>query len=187
MIEKNTNITSLPTRNQHQPLTATEKEQDLNRSASRIGIVTGLRSMTPLALLAWTSDQEHTTLAEVVQERPSALKIAAGVAALGEIIGDKLPFTPSRLKTGPLVGRMAIGAFAGAIIFRRAGQSPVQGAIRGAIGAGIGSFIGYSYRTFFAQTTGIPDLVLATIEDAVALSLGWQTVQNAQDATDFQA
>ena len=187
MIEKDTNITSLPTRNQHAPLAITEKEQNLYRSASRIGIATGLRSMTPLALLVWTSDQEHNTLAQTLQERPSPLKIAAGLAAIGEIVGDKLPFTPGRLTTGPLIGRLTIGAFAGAIIFKRAGQSPVQGAIRGAIGAGIGSIVGYSYRTFFAQTTGIPDLILAGIEDAVALSLGWQATQMEQDTNNPKA
>ncbi len=130
-----------------------------------LGFVTGLRSMLPLALLAWTS---NTTDENSITPQ----KALSGLAAVGEIIGDKLPATPSRLSAGPLIGRLAIGATAGALLSRRFNQSPVQGAIRGAIGAALGSLAGYGYRTFASQLTDVPDVVWALIEDGAALGLG---------------
>ncbi len=182
MHKKDTNIMTLPTRNQqNQPLTMMERESDAYRSATRIGITAGLRSMTPLALLAWTSEQEHNIpLAATQEHRPSTLQAITGLAAVGEIIADKLPTIPSRLESRFFVGRMIIGAVAGAIICRRAGQPLIQGAMRGAIGASIGTIVGYTYRTLVAQTTSIPDVVLATIEDIVALNIGWQAVHSSQ-------
>jgi uncharacterized membrane protein len=182
MLEKDIHSIALPTSNQHpnQLLSIADREQNIYRAASRIGIVAGLRSMIPLAFLIWTSDQEHNTLPEAIEKRSlvSVLETAAGLAVLGEIIADKLPFTPSRLKTGQFLGRLIIGAVAGTVICKRANQSPFEGAIRGAIGAGIGTIAGYTYRTFFTQTTSMPDIVLASIEDIIALGIGWQAVQH---------
>ncbi len=138
---------------------------DALRRASWLGFVTGLRSMTPAALLAWTS------------EAPSpALKALTGFLAVGEIIGDKLPMTPSRLSGGSLVGRIVFGAVAGALMSRRFSQPPLQGAIRGAIGAAAGSVVGYGYRSLATQGLDIPDVVAAIVEDGVAITVGLRAV-----------
>jgi uncharacterized membrane protein len=121
--------------------------------------------MTPPALLAWTSDE------------PSAiLKVITGFLAVGELIGDKLPMTPSRLNEGPFLGRIALGALAGALVSRRFHQAPLQGAIRGVIGAAVGTIVGNSYRSLAAQGLGIPDVVAALGEDAVAITIGLRAV-----------
>ncbi len=138
---------------------------DAHRRASWLGFVTGLRSMTPSALLAWTSDRPST-----------ALKAFTGFLAVGEFVGDKLPMTPSRLNEGPFLGRIAFGALAGALVSRRFHQAPLQGAIRGAIGAAVGTVVGSSYRSLAAQGLGIPDVVAALVEDSVALTVGLRAV-----------
>ncbi len=144
---------------------ALENAQDVYRRASQLGIVAGLRSMTPLALLAWS--EENT---------PSAIKTVTTILATGELVGDKLPTTPSRLKPGPLIGRLVIGAIAGALLARRAHLSPAQGAVRGAIGALIGSVAGAIYRFFVPQATGLPDAVWALVEDGAAFTIGANAV-----------
>lgn len=138
---------------------------DAHRRASWLGFVTGLRSMTPTALLVWTSD-----------EPSSVLKGLTGFLAIGEIIGDKLPMTPSRLSGRPLMGRIVFGAMAGAFVSRRFHQALLPGAIRGAIGAAVGSVAGYAYRSLVAEGVGIPDVVAALVEDGVALTVGYSAV-----------
>src|ERR1700738_4125256 len=87
------------------PEAAEDPVRDAYRRATWLGFVTGLRSMTPDALLAWTS------------EHPSPpLRGITGFLAVGEIIGDKLPLTPSRLDSRPFFGRLAFGALAGALV-----------------------------------------------------------------------
>lgn len=130
------------------------------KHASWLGIVAGLRSMTPLAALTWT---DH--------DAARWLRTLTAVLAVGELVGDKLPFTPSRLKGGALIARLAIGATAGALLCKRAQQPPLDGAIHGALGAALGSVAGYTYRTIMPDITGVPDVIWAIGEDAIALGL----------------
>ncbi len=150
------------------PLASDDPQYDAYRRATWLGFVTGLRSMTPAALLAWTS------------EAPSpALTGLTGFLAIGEIIGDKLPMTPSRLNSGPLIGRIVFGAGAGALVSRRFNQPLLQGAIRGAIGAAAGSVVGYAYRSLATQGLDIPNVVAALVEDGVAIVVGYSAVGKA--------
>jgi uncharacterized membrane protein len=129
-----------------------------------LGIVTGLRSMLPLALLAWLAP--FGWLASIW------VRIVLGLAAVGELISDKLPKTPSRLSPGPLVGRLVLGGLVGGLL---AGQAHAQvwlGAGLGAVGALGGSFGGNKLRGFLGRATGKPDLNFALLEDAIAISLG---------------
>ncbi len=146
------------------------RTRDAYRNAALLGVVAGLRSMLPAALLAQTSDGNNTVESNIL-ESPSA-RLVTTLAAAGEIIGDKLPVVPSRLKKGSFIVRLTLGAFAGAAVCRRERQPLIAGAILGAAGAGFGTLAGYSVRTLLSQTTDIPDTVWATIEDSVALSLG---------------
>jgi uncharacterized membrane protein len=143
--------------------------------ALTLGVVTGLRSMTGLAALALAAQPErpHPLLAHA----PSPWRLLAtrqalagfGLAAAGEYVGDKLPFTPGRLQPLQLTGRLCLGAIAGAIVCRAAERSPVLGAMLGALGALGGSLAGYRYRTELARRLGAPDLPLALAEDAIAI------------------
>lgn len=147
---------------------------DLIMRTAAIGIVAGLRSMMPLALLNWTNpvtEGEDSSLAERLSNLPAA-RISITTAALGEIIADKLPSTPSRLKPGPLLGRIAIGGQSGAALFRRANKSALMGAAIGAAGAALGSVIGYYARTTLDKNTRVADPVWAVTEDLIAFSLG---------------
>jgi uncharacterized membrane protein len=140
--------------------------------AATLGAVGGMRSQLPLALLALT-----TRDAARYGPFPAApLRVLAGVAAIGELIGDKLPTTPSRLEPAPLIGRLAIGALAGGMLSAEAGDARGDGALCGAAGAGLGAFAGYHLRRRAGEATGLPDPLFGAVEDGIAIALGlWAT------------
>ena len=136
-----------------------------------LGIVAGLRSMTPVAVVAWAARLGHLELAGT----PLAWLgsgVAAwlfGAAAVGELIADKLPFTPNRTAVGPFVARLLTGALAGATLAAGHGGSIAGCAVAGAAGAVVGTFGGYRARTGLVRALGTPDYVVALMEDTVAV------------------
>ena len=156
------------------PAADDETSTDLILRTAALGVVAGMRSMMPLALLNWTnppSEGEDSSLAGRLSNLPAA-RLSVTTAALGEIFADKLPNTPSRIKPGPLLGRIAIGGQAGATMFRRANRPALMGAAIGAAGAALGAFVGYYSRQALDKTTKAPDAVWGTAEDVIAFSLG---------------
>ena len=146
-------------------------------NAAALGVVAGMRSQLPLALLclaAHQSDQSHQHLpAYLSSPKVTALLLAN---AAGELVVDKLPFTPSRLMPGSLVVRAVIGGFAGTILSRSAGLEPVRGAAIGALGALAGSYAGYYVRSGLVAQTGLPDPLFAVVEDVAAVAIGSRAV-----------
>lgn len=138
-----------------------------------LGYVTGIRSMTPLALLSWTtatSEGEHTPVGRLL-ESPVARTVLS-VAALGEIVADKLPIIPSRTSPGPLLGRLVIGGVAGMLLCRRLQQPLVLGIISGATGAGLGAVASTTSRAWLSKTTKTPQALWGGVEDIEAVALG---------------
>ena len=146
-----------------------------------VGVAAGLRSMTPMGVLA--SQHEDRSIRAGWKKWP-VLRSRAGRKALqtswiGELIADKLPVTPSRIEPGPLGGRMVFGALAGmAIGTEGKGAMPrLAGALAGACGAVAGSYGGYKARTYLTKEVGLPDLPGALVEDAAAFTLARKTIR----------
>jgi uncharacterized membrane protein len=134
-----------------------------------IGLVAGLRSMTPLAAVSWAArlgwvHLENTSLAFLGY---AATPWILSLLALGEIVNDKLPKTPSRKAPAPFAARVVLGAFCGAVLAMP--DQTIVGAIAGAVGAVAGTLGGYQARTGAAKAIGGKDLPVALIEDAVAI------------------
>jgi uncharacterized membrane protein len=141
--------------------------------AALLGLLSGSRSATPLAVLALNQRAEEARGGW--QSWPlfrAPLGRAALVAAgAGELVGDKLPMTPSRVAAGPLFGRALAGAVVGlAITDTGRGGLRVSGAVAGALGALAGSWLFYRARKAAVDRTGLPDLVVALAEDALTVS-----------------
>jgi uncharacterized membrane protein len=89
------------------------------------------------------------------------------LGAVGELVVDKLPATPSRTRPIGLIGRsIAAAAAAGAYAARNGGHA-ATGGILGAAGALASAYLGAAYRSAVA-TAGIPDFPAALFEDTVA-------------------
>jgi uncharacterized membrane protein len=92
--------------------------------------------------------------------------------AVGELIADQLPSTPSRTAPPGLIARIVTGGLSGAGIAAAGTQSLAVGAVLGIVGALIGAFGGYRARTGLVKALKVPDLVIATLEDVVAIGGG---------------
>jgi len=142
--------------------------------AAVLGVVAGMRSQTPAAVLAWRESRGHLPLPVTgpgrLWRRRGAVPITA-LSAIGELFVDKAPVTPSRVEGGPLIGRLGMGALAGSGVASGFGHSRVVGAALGAAGAAVGSVGGYRLRVIASETTGISDTTWALIEDALAIAL----------------
>jgi len=86
------------------------------------GAATGGRSFTGLAALAVAAPNPAARQPDRTLSRRWA-RIALLTAAAGEIVADKLPVTPSRLRPPVLAGRVLTAAACGAIIARRVPRS----------------------------------------------------------------
>jgi len=136
-----------------------------------LGAISGLRSMSGPALVSRAASTgrlslEGTAFAFLGSSRVSKALL---VAALGELVGDKLPMTPSRTSTPPLLGRAASGALLGAALFVSEGRRAAPGAVLGSSAAVAAAFAGERLRALAGEKTGLPDPVLALVEDAVVL------------------
>ena len=92
--------------------------------------------------------------------------------ALGELVADKLPTTPSRKAPPGFGARIVTGAFSGYALALGIGQSGVIGAVSGCVGAIAGTLGGYEARTRLTKSARIPGLWIALLEDALAIAIG---------------
>jgi uncharacterized membrane protein len=137
--------------------------------ALAIGIVAGLRAMIVPAAVSWAArlgllDLHGTWLAFLGHAWTPWIFT---VLALGELVTDQLPQTPSRTVPIQFGTRILTGALAGAAIGMSAG-SWIGCALAGAVGAVIGTLGGRALRAWLAKAFG-RDRPAALIEDAVAI------------------
>ena len=134
-----------------------------------LGAVAGLRTMTAPAAVAWGAGLGYLALVGTWADaftRPLVRYVLLALM-LGELVADKLPFTPNRTKAGPFAGRVVSGALCGAALGTPAGRTAL-GALLGAAGAVAGTLGGFRARARLARAFG-RDLPAALLEDAVAL------------------
>jgi len=94
------------------------------------------------------------------------------VLAIVELVADKLPSTPSRKDPPGLIARIVFGGFVGACLAVAGTRSMALGAVLGALGGITGAFAGYEVRTRLVKALKVRDLVIALLEDAVAIGGG---------------
>jgi len=142
-----------------------------------IGIVAGLRAMTAPAAVSWAARLGWLNL----QGTPLAFLGAAvtpwifTLAALGELVNDKLPKTGSRKAPPPFIARIVMGALCGAAV-GAANQALAVGLVCGALGAVAGTLGGYEFRSRLTRAAGGKGLPIALLEDAIAIALAFWVV-----------
>lgn len=135
-----------------------------------IGIVAGLRALTAPAAVSWAArlgwlDLSQTPLAFLGYTFTPWILTAL---ALGELVNDKRPTTPSRKLPAPFAARIFSGGLCGAAI-GAATSALVIGGLAGIAGAVIGTLGGYVFRARLAAAFG-RDRPAALTEDAVAIA-----------------
>ena len=137
--------------------------------AFMIGVIAGLRAITAPAVVSWAARLGWINLSgtHLAFLGYAATPYIFSVLALGEIINDKLPNTPSRKVPPQFITRIVSGAFCGAAL-GLSHDSLIGGLILGAIGAVVGTLGGSAVRTGLAKAFG-NDLPAALLEDFVAV------------------
>ncbi len=139
-----------------------------------IGVVAGLRSLTAPAVVAFAAHRgwinlHNTPLSFMGSTAAFAIFV---LLALGELVTDKLPSTPSRTAPPGLIARAVTGGICGACLALAGAQSLTLGALLGIAGGLVGTFGGYQLRTGLVKALKVPDFVIALAEDALAIGGG---------------
>jgi uncharacterized membrane protein len=135
-----------------------------------IGMLTGLRGLSPIAVISWLAAFHRLPLTGWVSYIGSKVAVVLfSLGAVGELISDKLPKTPSRLKNPGFSVRIVMGGLCGLILATAGSFSLIGGALLGAIGAVAGTYLGYFARTRITAKSGMPDLPVALVEDAICI------------------
>jgi uncharacterized membrane protein len=139
-----------------------------------LGVVAGLRSLTAPAVLSWAAQRDWLNLhgTRLSFMASTAAMVIFILLAVGELIADQLPSTPSRTAPPGLIARIFTGALCGAGIAAAGMQSLALGALLGIVGALIGTYGGHAARIGLVRALKVPDLVIATLEDIVAIGGG---------------
>lgn len=141
-----------------------------------LGVIAGMRSMGAPALVSDHLARSQPSALEQSPLRWLGTAKAANVTkflAAGEIVGDKLPFTPSRLAPGPLFGRVLSGGLSGAALCVADGKRIEVGTVIGMAGAVAGAYGFYHLRRTLGQKWPVPEPALGAAEDVLAYSVGW--------------
>jgi uncharacterized membrane protein len=135
--------------------------------AMKLAVVTGLRSMLGPALVARATN------------RPVWKNLA--LAALGEMVADKLPLVPGRDTLVPLLARGVAGAWVARTLQEEEGSDdPWIVPLGAAVAMGV-AVTAPKVRRTLSFTTGVSDTVLGLIEDYLALRLGSESVGLSMD------
>ncbi len=131
--------------------------------AMKLAVVTGLRAALGPALLAQS------------QNRPGRQNLA--LAALGEMVFDKLPLVPGRDTLLPLLARAVAGGWVAGQCVEGDGDAKDPWAVP--MGAAVAMGVAVAapkIRRSLGWTTGTSQVVLGLIEDFIALKIGAEAV-----------
>jgi uncharacterized membrane protein len=136
-----------------------------------LGVATGLRSMTGIAVLCWFAYLGYLPVGGTWAAWTASVASVAvfTVLAVGEYIADKLPRTPNRTAPGPLFARLALGGLAGSISATAMAGPGLEGVLLGVVGAALGAFGGFMVRRDVVASLACPDWPVAVAEDLIAV------------------
>ena len=142
-----------------------------------IGVVAGLRALTPPAVVAWGAAlgwlPVDGTWAQWVGH-PITVTVLT-ILLVVELVTDQLPSTPPRTVTPQFAARLITGAFAGAVI-GAASHHTISALGAGVIGAVLGTLGGFQARRKLVAANGGHDLPVALGEDVIAVLGGFAVV-----------
>lgn len=98
----------------------------------------------------------------------AATPYVLSLLAIGELISDKLPKTPSRKAPLGFGARLVSGALCGAALGAPS-QAMLGGLVAGVLGSIAGTLGGYELRVRLVKAIGGNDLPIALFEDAIAI------------------
>jgi uncharacterized membrane protein len=149
-----------------------------------LGGFNGLRTMTPIAVLCWFAWMQRVSL---MGWRSFAANLIAVViftaAALGEIYGDKLPTTPSRLRPVGIGARAVFASLCAVLLAQPLGLPVIAAGAAGVAGALLGAYGGWFVRTRSVAALKCADWKVAVVEDTAAILGAFFVLNSLADTT----
>ena len=143
--------------------------------ATGLGILAGMRTASaPVITNHILSKQNSGYLAKSSLNfmQSDRVAIVLKVFAAGELIGDKLPSTPNRIKPIGVIFRCISGSLVGASIYKASGNNALTGAFVGSIAAFGSTFGSYFLRKSIVNKFDLFDPLIGAIEDALVIGAG---------------
>ncbi len=140
-----------------------------------LGVIAGMRAATAPAITAHilsNNPSKRFLKSPLGFMQSKGLAIALKILAVGELVGDKLPNTPSRTEPGGVIARCVSGALAGAAIYKASGNSMLTGAVLGSGAALAATYACHSLRKEAGLKFAIFDPFVGAIEDGIAIGGG---------------
>lgn len=147
-----------------------------------LGTLAGLRSMSAPAVTSQilshhhSQELENTPLNFIQSEKVAN---ALTLLALTEMVGDKMPGAPNRIKAPVLTARCLSGALAGASVYKAQGGNAYLGALLGGSAAILSSFGAFYLRKATVKSTHLVDPIIGSIEDALVIGSGYSLAKAA--------
>ena len=138
-----------------------------------IGVIAGSRALTAPAVVAWGAMLGWIDVADKWSEwmaHPITVTVLT-IFALGELVTDQLPVTPSRKVAPQFIARLLTGGFSGAVI-GSAFFHTFSATGAGILGSVIGTLAGGEVRSWLAAARNGNDRPGAFTEDALAVGGG---------------
>lgn len=138
-----------------------------------IGVIAGSRALTAPAVVAWGAMLGWIDVADKWSEwmaHPITVTVLT-IFALGELVTDQLPVTPSRKVAPQFIARLLTGGFSGAVI-GSAFFHTFSATGAGIVGAVLGTLAGAELRSRLAAARNGNDRPGAFTEDALAVGGG---------------
>jgi uncharacterized membrane protein len=138
-----------------------------------LGAATGLRSLTPMAVLCWFAYLGYLPVDGTWAGWTARLWVAIvfTLLAAGECAADKTSWIPDRTSPGPLLTRLVLGGLAGSIAATAMNGPGIEGVLLGVVGAALGTFVGFMMRRDLVQKLEVGDWPVAFGEDLFAIIL----------------
>jgi len=137
-----------------------------------MGFITGMRTMTPMAVLCWFAWLKLLPVDGSWAWWFGVLWVAVlfTVLALAEYVADKMGKSPRPTRPTVLVVRFFFGGLVGAILASGLDASGVEGVILGVLGALVGAFAAYQLRHQLTRRIGCKMWQVTLTEDVFAIA-----------------
>jgi uncharacterized membrane protein len=135
-----------------------------------LGLVAGMRTTIPLASISdYLMHHEPSFNSRLILLGLPQVATLLKLAAIGELVIDKVPDIPARTTSAGLLGRGLSGMLAGTVISAAHNQNRAVGALLGGTAAVLSTFGMYHLRRQIGLQLDIPDPVVGGLEDALAV------------------
>jgi len=160
----------------------TESSRSLWQSLA-LGLIAGMRCASAGAIASYISRQATPTKGSnklIKFINSDTFNTTLNIAAVGELVADKLPFVPARTAPAGLAARVVSGGLSGAAVAKANGSNVTLYASLSSVVAIAATYGFYHLRKTAGEKTGIADPLIALVEDAIVAGIGFALVRTSK-------